>query len=70
MNHMIPVVISWFEVAVKNKNALYSAHEGDYDIDRKFFQLSDLKLSLKDLITIRAKGTLNLKKETPSQEFP
>jgi len=41
-----------------NKNTLFSSFEGRYDISNKFLQLSHLKLGLKDILMLDARGTL------------
>jgi hypothetical protein len=48
-----------------NKNALFSSAKGNYDIPKKSLQFSNLKLGLKDLITLQAKGKYIHRKETP-----
>jgi hypothetical protein len=48
-----------------NKNTLFTSAKGNYDIPNKAFQLSNLNLGLKDLITLAVKGKYIHKKETP-----
>jgi len=47
-----------------NQNTLFSSARGNYDIPKTTLQLSNLSLSLKDLITLQAKGKYIHKKET------
>jgi hypothetical protein len=48
-----------------NKNTFSSSAKGNYAFDKKSLQLSNLKIDVKDLITLQAKGEYIHKKETP-----
>ena len=48
-----------------NSNGFLSSIEGEYDISRKFLQLSSLGFGLKDILALAANGTLHIKAPEP-----